>query len=268
MPMRKNWDQAAALIWPALTSAALEGRLLRYGEIAPLIPTNPLSVGRALGPVQTYCLESHLPPLTAIVVGKTTGIPGNGFVAWDIDNLEEGLESVFRYPWDRLVNPFSGFVDGMTEAGFAGTLVADPDAAEDVYSKIKNRGVAQRVFRRAMLAAYDYSCCMCDLSFESALEAAHIVPWGECSAAERMDPRNGLLLCSVHHRMFDAGQITVGADYRIEYYDPKGVDGKYSSSDHAMSIALHENEIRLPQDRKLLPTNATIQRRRVMDGWV
>ena len=203
MPNRKNWDQAAAAIWPALAAAATARRTLTYSELAPLIPTNPLSVGRALGPLQTYCMESGLPPLTVVVVGKTSGVPGNGFVAWDVDDLDEGLEAVFRYPWGTLINPFAGFAEGQTEAGFVTKLLDDPDASADVYSKVKNRGVVQRIFRRALLEAYGYSCCMCGNTFESTLEAAHIIPWGECSRQERLDVRNGLLLCSNHHRMFD-----------------------------------------------------------------
>jgi putative restriction endonuclease len=267
MPNRKNWDQAAGAIWPALTSAAAERNLLKYGEIAPLIPTNPLSVGRALGPIQSYCLDANIPPLTAIVVGKTTGLPGSGFVAWDIDNLEEGIEGVFRYPWDTIANPFTGFADGTTEAGFADELVTYPDAAEGVYSRIKNRGVAQRVFRRALLKAYDNKCCMCGLSFESALEAAHIVPWSESSPAERMDPRNGLLLCSTHHRMFDAAEITIDVDYKIEYFDPEGSDGPYSAADHSLSISLHGSTIRLPKKLDVAPSMFAVNRRRDMDEW-
>lgn len=267
MPNRKNWDRAAGAIWPALARAAAERTLLTYGEIAPLIPTNPLSVGRALGPIQSYCLAINLPPLTAIVVGKTTGVPGSGFVAWDVDNLEEGIEGVFRYPWDTIANPFTGFADGTTEADFADKLVTNPDAADDVYSRIKNRGVAQRVFRRALLEAYDYNCCMCGLSFESALEAAHIIPWGESSPAERMDPRNGLLLCSTHHRMFDAAQITIDNNYMIEYFDPEGSEGPYSAADQAISISLHGSAMHLPNKVHIYPSKFAINRRRAMDEW-
>jgi putative restriction endonuclease len=267
MPNRKNWDQAAFAIWPALTAAATAGRTLTYSDLAPVIPTNPLSVGRALGPVQTYCIEANLPPLTGLVVSKTTGLPGNGFVAWDVYDLDDGLEGVFRYPWASLMNPFAGFAEGQTEAGFVSQLLNDPAEAADVYSRIKNRGVAQRVFRRALMEAYGHSCCMCGNSFESALEAAHIVPWGDCDGQQRMDVRNGILLCSTHHRMFDAAEITVNLEHKIEYFDPEGVAGPYSDIDRVLSIALHGGAIKPPANRTLLPDGKALKRRRAIDGW-
>ena len=267
MPGRRNWDQAAAAIWPALVNAAAASRTLTYSDIAPLIPTNPLSVGRALGPLQTYCIEANLPPLTAGVVSKSTGLPGNGFVAWDVDDLDEGLAAVFSYPWKNMLNPFGGFSEGQTEADFATLLIEDPDTAADVYSRIKNRGVAQRIFRRALLESYRYSCCMCGNTFESNLEAAHITPWGESTKQERLDVRNGLLLCSNHHRMFDAAQITVGPDFRIEYYDPAEEDGIYSSIDQELSIKLHNTQISLPAHSNLNPCKHALAKRQAADGW-
>ncbi len=261
MPIRKNWDQAAGAIWSALTDAAGRRETVTYGALAPLIPTNPLSVGRALGPIQTFCLEGNYPPLTALVVGKTSGLPGNGFVAWDVDDLDEGLEAVFRYPWSTINNPFVGFSDGTTEQQLAEALLDNPDDAAEVYGRIRNRGVAQRIFRRAVLKAYDYACCLCECSFDTALEAAHITPWGECTHQERLDVRNGLLLCSTHHRMFDAAQISVTDRYKVEYCDPKGAEGTYSSADVALSIDLHGKMIKLPSQKALWPNKEALRKR-------
>ena len=108
MPDKRNWDQAAAAVWPALTSAAHERSFLTYGQLAPLARTNPLSVGRALGPIQSYCMDAGLPPLTAIVIGKSTGVPGSGFVAWSRDALNEAFSAVYNYPWSVVENPFTG----------------------------------------------------------------------------------------------------------------------------------------------------------------
>ena len=267
MSKPKNWDQAAYVIWPELTRAAEKHPTLTYGELAPLIPTNPLSVGLALGPIQAYCMEQKLPPLTALVVGKTTGVPGNGFVAWDVDDLDEGLNAVFHYPWGTKTNPFAGFADGQTEAEFVGQLLSNPDEAGDAYSKIKNRGIAQRIFRKALLEAYERRCCMCANSFETALEAAHIKSWGDCDKSERLDVRNGLLLCCNHHRMFDRGQITIRIDYHIEYCDPRGLDGPYSAIDKMLSIDLHDQRIQLPEKIALFPSTDAIAARRKQDEW-
>jgi putative restriction endonuclease len=45
-----------------------------------------------------------------------------------------------------------------------------------------------------------------------ALDAAHIKPWSVASEAERIDVRNGLLLCKIHHVSFDHGYWWVNGD--------------------------------------------------------
>lgn len=72
-------------------------------------------------------------------------------------------------------------------------------------------------FRIDVLRAYSYRCAVCQLdvridSLPICLEAAHI-RWkqygGPCSV------NNGLCLCSLHHRAFDMGAITISEDYRL-----------------------------------------------------
>jgi len=42
-----------------------------------------------MGVIQDYCLEEKLPPLTILLVNQH-GRPGEGFIAWDVDDLDEG----------------------------------------------------------------------------------------------------------------------------------------------------------------------------------
>ena len=58
----------------------------------------------------------------------------------------------------------------------------------------------QHRFRNDLLEMQGSVCAFCDFDVPVALEAAHIVPKQENGTD---DPRNGLLLCSVHHRIFD-----------------------------------------------------------------
>ncbi len=53
-----------------------------------------------------------------------------------------------------------------------------------------------RVFKR-----YGAKCAVCEISAHQVLEAAHLVP-DEKGGSN--DPRNGLVLCALHHRAFDA----------------------------------------------------------------
>lgn len=74
--------------------------------------------------------------------------------------------------------------------------------------------VNQSFFRATLLAAYDGKCCITGLPFTQLLIASHIIPWAE-NAETRTDPRNGLLLNSIHDKAFDKGLITVTPSYKI-----------------------------------------------------
>ncbi|WP_244069195.1 HNH endonuclease [Bradyrhizobium sp. Ce-3] len=198
-------------------------------------------------------MEAGLPPLTAIVVSKSQRRPGSGFVAWDIDDLESGITLVYGEDWAAKANPFLGFGENETFETLARELINDPGASEAIYRRVKDRGIAQKIFREALIIAYDHQCAMCDLSFYDALEAAHIVPFWECSAEQKMDVCNGLLLCANHHRLFDTEWITVSADHVIQFSDPNMRDGPYSKSDIAASVGLHGTKVRCPADPKLRP---------------
>jgi len=251
---KKNWYHAAGKIWPVLVNAAAQCSTITYEQVAPFIPTNPLSVGRALGPIQDYCLVNRLPPLTSIVVRKTTGLPGNGFIAWDVDDLGSALTCVFGFNWKSIQNPYGEFCVTDTPESFAAQLVANPDVSGEVYAKVKVRGVAQDIFRATLRHAYGYRCAICCLSFPDALDAAHIIPWGKATPEQRLDPRNGLLLCALHHRLFDAGLITLSRSWQIVYIDPEMQDGQYSVVDKQMTVKLHGTSAHLPTDRNLRPS--------------
>jgi putative restriction endonuclease len=47
-------------------------------------------------------------------VNRRFGQPGEGFVAWDVEDLEEGYRRVYAYPWDQLPNPFAFAGTGQT----------------------------------------------------------------------------------------------------------------------------------------------------------
>lgn len=55
---------------------------------------------------------------------------------------------------------------------------------------------------------------MSGLSHPRLLVASHIIPWGR-DKANRLNPRNGLLLSTLHDTAFDVGLITVSADHTV-----------------------------------------------------
>ena len=55
--------------------------------------------------------------------------------------------------------------------------------------------VNQHLFRSIVLAGYGGECAVCRLPIPQLLVASHIVPWS-VDLRERMNPRNGICLCS------------------------------------------------------------------------
>jgi putative restriction endonuclease len=74
--------------------------------------------------------------------------------------------------------------------------------------------VGQSFFRRAVLSAYDYKCCITGLALPRLLVASHIVPWS-VDANNRLNPSNGLALSALHDKAFDLGIITINDDMTV-----------------------------------------------------
>ena len=72
-------------------------------------------------------------------------------------------------------------------------------------------------FREKVFTAYGARCAVCEFAGELhgrplALEAAHI-KWHEAKGPGIVE--NGLVLCSLHHRLFDKGAFTLSPDLKI-----------------------------------------------------
>ncbi|EYF02697.1 Hypothetical protein CAP_6587 [Chondromyces apiculatus DSM 436] len=193
------------------------------------------------------------------------GRPGGGFIAWDVGDFDEGLRRVCKFDWASMGNPFDyAFKAGKTQEALAASLVNTPERSEEVYTLVRARGITQRVFRAALLRAYRGACAFCGLSFPEALEGAHIVPWRSCAPHERLDPRNGLLLCSTHHRLFDADRLTLTTDFVIEHHDAADSEGEYSAADEHLTRRLHGRRATVPERHDLRPRTTYIVRRNKM----
>jgi putative restriction endonuclease len=264
MAEKKNWQYRAGVIWPIIILAAQRGETLYYSELAPIIKTNNLNVGRALDPIQRYCLENHLPPLTAIVIGIETGVPGNGFIAWDVDDLESAQQAVFAFNWEAIPNPFGGFGENDTIDSFADEILSNPNKAEEIYTKVRVRGIVQQIFRKALLDAYDCECAFCGLSFDDALEAAHIIPWRDASPSQRLDPANGVLLCSTHHKLFDNDYLSIDESLEIQCLMEVDEDD-LSDMDKSLTLELIGKKIKLPSNKILRPNKKFIKIRNTND---
>jgi putative restriction endonuclease len=86
-------------------------------------------------------------------------------------------------------------------------------AAVEVHPRL-----GQGLFRVEVTDAYQRACAVTGEHSLPALEAAHILPYGQ-GGEHRVD--NGLLLRSDLHRLYDRGYVTVTPDYVFRVSDPR-----------------------------------------------
>jgi len=92
------------------------------------------------------------------------------------------------------------------------TLLAPMGATESTATVRIRRG--QQFFRQAILNAYGVRCCITGISVPRLLVASHIMPWSDFPE-QRLNPRNGLCLCSLHDAAFDAGLIALDDNLNV-----------------------------------------------------
>lgn len=73
-----------------------------------------------------------------------------------------------------------------------------------------------QVFQR-----YGAQCAACGIGVKEVLQAAHLRPKNRNGSD---DPRNGLVLCALHHCAFDAGLFAIEPSSLRIYYKPSGPD--------------------------------------------
>jgi putative restriction endonuclease len=102
---------------------------------------------------------------------------------------------------------------------FQHEAAAAAQAAEDVgrterIAQVRQR-VGQDLFREALMDYWGGRCAVTGVAEAILLRASHAKPWKDASDRERLDVHNGLLLVANLDAAFDAGLITVGADWSL-----------------------------------------------------
>jgi len=96
-------EQRALQIWSVLAFAATNRQVLTYDIVSRLTGVARQGVGEFLGPIQQYCTNMKLPPLTSIVVSMKNGLPGEGFIA--AENVPAAQMKVFQHKWTETKVP-------------------------------------------------------------------------------------------------------------------------------------------------------------------
>lgn len=153
------------------------------------------------------------PDNRALLAAQTAGVPIVYFVA-------------ARPGWYEPLYPFYVVEDLPSERRVlvtVGRRVGPVDELEPVpiVDSIERRHAArqvkvrlhQRRFRWIVIPAYREQCAICRLKEIRLLDAAHIV--GDPEPTGMPEIRNGLSLCSIHHRAFDQDLVGIAPDYRV-----------------------------------------------------
>ena len=145
--------------------------------------------------------------------------------------------------------------------------IARAVAQERQYAVISTKRALRDIsFRQRVLTVYGYACAMCGLQLKL-VDAAHVLPVLDPESTD--ETSNGIALCSLHHRAYDNGFATFGADYRIYLNEAmvgelkaRGLDGKLDR--------FHNNLrpfIALPPDKRDYPAPAFIEKANALRGW-
>ena len=111
-----------------------------------------------------------------------------------------------------------GINTGYSESTARDFEIGERVGTEQDFEQVRRRS-RDPAFSKAVLDAYGEQCAVCAFSVRLrgapvALEAAHI-KWHQAGGANRDKVRNGLSLCALHHRLFDAGAFTLSPKFTV-----------------------------------------------------
>lgn len=113
------------------------------------------------------------------------------------------------------------------------------------------RRLHQARFRNQVLKVYRDRCGVCILRIRPLLDAAHIIP-----ARDPKPPipvNEGMALCAIHHRAFDARILRYDQNYRIRIELPE--KSPIGEAEKSMLLAFNGRPLTLPKDDRFRPAN-------------
>ncbi len=144
--------------------------------------------------------------------GAQGGLPTDVFLA-----LQQDWETTLDIAYSLLDAHFPDTMhDDILRA--VGINAGDVEPAAREFEHVRRRS-RDSAFSKAVLSAYGERCAVCAFSVRLhgapvALDAAHI-KWHRAGGRNRDKVSNGLSLCALHHRLFDAGAFTLSPKYTV-----------------------------------------------------
>lgn len=131
--------------------------------------------------------------------------------------MEEDVWDEFNGNWEKLVFESELLISKFSNRPIEEISEIDfEDIKEGIEREtIVKQRVNQSFFRSTVLSSYYFKCCVTGLSIPDFLVASHIIPWSK-NSEQRLNPRNGICLNSIHDKAFDRGFITITPEYHIK----------------------------------------------------
>jgi putative restriction endonuclease len=173
-------------------------------ELAELIDRTPGSVARRLG--NFVSLDPKL---------KERGIRG----LENASNLDKEIWHEYMQNWDEQFIEGEKLLAKKKHSTIEKVNHIDLDNLKEVEGKERERLVIVRVnqslFRKIVLSNFNYQCCITGIKIPELIVASHILPWSK-DKGNRLNPKNGLALNTLHDKAFDCGLITVTENLKIK----------------------------------------------------
>lgn len=173
-------------------------------ELAALIDRSPSSVARKLGNFASFD-----PKL------KERGVKG----LENVSKLDKQIWQDYMHDWDEQFIESEKLLAKKKHTTIEQLNYIDLDTLKDVEGKEKERLVIVRVnqslFRKMVLTNFNNKCCITGITQSELLVASHILPWSK-DKGNRLNPKNGLALNTLHDKAFDCGLITITTDLKIK----------------------------------------------------
>jgi putative restriction endonuclease len=243
---KNNWTREETIIAfnvyckiPFKSSSKTNPTVIKYANI---IGRSPSALNMKIGNFGRLDPELKKQGITGLVHGS---------------KLEEDVWDEFNNNWEKLA-----FESEKLIAKFQNKKIEEIDGLEtedfpegkERETIIKTR-VNQNFFRSTILSSYNSKCCITGLSIPDFLVASHIKPWVK-DKENRINPRNGLCLNSIHDKAFDRGFITVTPDYKVlisKFFD------EYSKDKAVNDFFLNFNDQDISLPEKFLPSKEFLE---------
>jgi putative restriction endonuclease len=181
----------------------MHSRNMEVQDLAAIIGRSPSAVARKLGNFASFD-----PKL------KERGVKG----LENASKLDKQVWLEYMQNWDEQFIESEKLLAKKKHTTIEQLNYIDLDNLKEVEGKEKERLVIVRVnqslFRKMVLTNFNNQCCITGIKQTELIVASHILPWSR-DKGNRINPKNGLALNTLHDKAFDCGLITITQDLKI-----------------------------------------------------